>query len=125
MSPKTLDESLEGLDESLQHLYDKMNWGKYKAYPTTGAFNMAIDITSTEESQPLTIYTSTETLNQLMQQNYVDQMKLTTEEFDLIKILVEDKLEEIYNGPEGIETYWNTEMMKTLLKKIDKYYDDV
>lgn len=29
MSPKTLDESLEGLDESLQHLYDKMNWGKY------------------------------------------------------------------------------------------------
>lgn len=29
MSPKTLDASLEGLDESLQHLYDKMNWGKY------------------------------------------------------------------------------------------------
>lgn len=29
MSPKTLDESLEGLDESLQHIYDKMNWGKY------------------------------------------------------------------------------------------------
>lgn len=52
-------------------------------------------------------------------------MKLKTEEVDLIKILVEDKLDEIYNGPEGIEIYWNTEMMKKLLKKIDEYYDKV
>lgn len=52
-------------------------------------------------------------------------MKLKTEELDLIKILVEDKLEEIYNGPEGIELYWNTEMMKKLIKKIYQYYDKV
>ena len=52
-------------------------------------------------------------------------MKLKSDELDLIKILIEDKLEEIYNGPEGIEIYWNTEMMKKLLKKIDKYYDNI
>ena len=52
-------------------------------------------------------------------------MKLTAEEIELIQLLVEDKLEDIYNGPEGLEIYWNTEMMKKLLKKIDKYYDKI
>lgn len=29
MFPKTLDESLNGLDDQMQDLYDKMGWGKY------------------------------------------------------------------------------------------------
>jgi hypothetical protein len=52
-------------------------------------------------------------------------MKLTEAEIDLIQLLIEDKLEEIYNGPEGLEIYWNTEMMKRLLKKIDESYDKI
>lgn len=46
-------------------------------------------------------------------------MKLTEEEIDLIQLLIEDKLEEIYNGPEGIEIYYNTKLMKDLLTKLD------
>ena len=29
MSPKTLDESMDDLDNSMQNLYDRMGWGKY------------------------------------------------------------------------------------------------
>lgn len=45
-------------------------------------------------------------------------MQLTNEEIDLIKLLIEDKLEEIYNKTEGLEIYWNTEMMKNLLYRL-------
>lgn len=119
MSPKTLDESLEGLDESLQHLYDKMNWGKYQAYTTTGAFNMAIYITSTEESPPPTIYASKETLKQLMSQNYGDKMKLTDKDIDILQELLEDKLQDIANGPEGLERFIKPEVYINIIKKLE------
>jgi len=46
-------------------------------------------------------------------------MKLTTEEIELIQLLIEDKLEDIYNGPDGWEIYWNTDMMKKLINKLN------
>lgn len=76
MFPKTLD-------DSMQDLYDNMGWGKYVAYPTTGAFNMAVDITSTTEPPPQTIYASKETLNQLlldMNKNIKSDIKLTKDQ---------------------------------------------
>lgn len=46
-------------------------------------------------------------------------MKLTDEEVFIIQLLLQDKLEEIYNGPPGIEIYWNTKLMEDLLRKLD------
>lgn len=34
MSPRSLDEQMNDLDDSMQDLYDRMNWGKY-SYPNT------------------------------------------------------------------------------------------
>lgn len=77
MFPKTLD-------ESMQQLYDKMNWGTYKAYPTTSAFNMAVDVTSTQEPPPQIIYyADKETMNQLllnMNKNVSSDIKLTKDQ---------------------------------------------
>jgi hypothetical protein len=47
-------------------------------------------------------------------------MKLTNEEIDILILLISDKLDEIYNGPEGIEEYWKPEILKNLSKKLDK-----
>ena len=44
----------------------------------------------------------------------------TKEEIDIIKLLIEDRLEENYNGPEGIELYWKPEILLNLLKKLEK-----
>jgi hypothetical protein len=49
------------------------------------------------------------------------QMKLTNAEIEILQDLVQDKLEEIYNGPEGIEIYYNTKLMEDLLRKLDVY----
>jgi hypothetical protein len=48
-------------------------------------------------------------------------VKLTDEEIFIIQLLLQDKLEEIYNGPEGIEIYYNTKLMEDLLRKLDQY----
>jgi hypothetical protein len=47
-------------------------------------------------------------------------MQLTNEEIDILILLISDKLDEIYNGPEGIEEYWKPEILKNLSKKLDK-----
>ena len=43
MSPKTLDESLDDLDNSMKDLYDRMGWGKYNN--PCSAYNTAGDLT--------------------------------------------------------------------------------
>ena len=50
-------------------------------------------------------------------------MKLTNEEIDVLILLIDNRLDEIYNGPEGIELYWKPEILKGLLKKLNKIYD--
>jgi hypothetical protein len=81
--PKTYQEMSDDLDEKMQDLYDKNGWGKYKAYPTTGAVNMATDIALTMEPLTQTIYASKETLNQLlldMNKNVNSDIKLTKDQ---------------------------------------------
>jgi hypothetical protein len=83
MFPKSLEEQFEDLDNSMQNLYDRMGWGKYKAYPTTEAFNMATDIALTMEPSTQTIYASKETINQLlldMNKNVKTDIKLTKDQ---------------------------------------------
>lgn len=49
-------------------------------------------------------------------------MKLTNEELDILILLIDNRLDEIYNGSEGIELYWKPEILKNILKKLDKMY---
>lgn len=50
-------------------------------------------------------------------------MKLTNTELDILILLIDNRLDEIYNGPEGIEIYWKPEILNSLKKKLDKMYD--
>jgi hypothetical protein len=50
-------------------------------------------------------------------------MKLTNEEIDILIMLIDDKLEENYNGPEGIEVYWKPEILKKLSRKLEQFND--
>jgi hypothetical protein len=43
MFPKTLEQSMEDLDNRMQDLYDRMGWGQYKN-PLNKSWNTAIDI---------------------------------------------------------------------------------
>ena len=47
-------------------------------------------------------------------------MNLSKEEISILQNLIEDRLEENYNGPEGIELYWKPEILLNLLKKLEK-----
>ncbi len=83
MFPKSLEEQFEDLDNSMQNLYDRMGWGKYKAYPTTEALDMSTDIALTMEPSTQTIYASKETMNQLlldMNKNVKTDIKLTKDQ---------------------------------------------
>lgn len=49
-------------------------------------------------------------------------MKLTNNDLDILVMLIEDKLKEIYNGPEGIEVYSKPEIFRKLLHKLETMY---
>ena len=49
-------------------------------------------------------------------------MKLTNQDLDILVELLEDKLKEIDNGPEGVDTYDRPEVYINILKKIDSMY---
>jgi hypothetical protein len=49
-------------------------------------------------------------------------MKLTNQDLDILRELVEDKLKKINNGPEGIEVYEKPEVYINIIKKIDSLY---
>jgi hypothetical protein len=51
MSPKTLDEGLDDLDNSMKDLYDRMGWGKYP-YPNNNcSYHTAVDINRVLEAE--------------------------------------------------------------------------
>ena len=113
MSPKTLDESLEGLDESLQHLYDKMNWGKYNNPMCQNNFvnpswNIAIDYTRSIEGDKY---------NMTVEQVYGDVKAVTSSQF-LDEML---KLAETYGGSGCFQpyAYYNEDM-----DSIEAYFKD-
>jgi hypothetical protein len=49
-------------------------------------------------------------------------MKLTNQDLDILIELLEDKLKEIDNGPEGIEVYNRPEVYVNIIKKLDTLY---
>jgi hypothetical protein len=51
-----------------------------------------------------------------------NKMKLTNNDLDILVMLVEDKLKEIYNAPEGAEIYSKPEIFRKLLSKLDTMY---
>jgi len=100
MSPKTLHESLEGLDESLQHLYDKMNWGKYHNPMCQNSFvnpswNIAIDYTRSIEGDKH---------NMTVEQVYGDVKAVTSSQF------LEEMLRLVPSGQFQPYAYYNEDM---------------
>jgi len=122
MSPKTLDESLEGLDESLQHLYDKMNWGKYHNPMCQNSFvnpswNIAIDYTRSIEGDKH---------NMTVEQVYGDVKAVTSSQFldEMLRLVpsVQFQPYAFYNEDmDAIETYFKDESCytKTLNNNIE------
>jgi hypothetical protein len=49
-------------------------------------------------------------------------MKLTNQDLDILRELVENKLKKINNGPEGIEVHEKPEVYINIIKKIDSLY---
>jgi hypothetical protein len=49
-------------------------------------------------------------------------MIFSKEELSLLQLLIEDKLEDNFNGPEALSRYWKPEILIGILKKIDKLY---
>jgi len=45
---------------------------------------------------------------------------LTKEEINILQLLIEERLEENYNGPEGIEKYWKPEILLNIWKKLEQ-----
>jgi len=49
-------------------------------------------------------------------------MKLTNQDIEILQDLLEDKLKEIDNGPEGIEIHDKPEVYINIIKKLDSMY---
>ncbi len=49
-------------------------------------------------------------------------MKLTNQDIEILQDLLEDKLKEIDNGPEGVEVYDRPEVYINIIKKLDSMY---
>jgi hypothetical protein len=47
-------------------------------------------------------------------------MKLTNEEINILLLLIDNRIEEVYNGPEDIELYWKPEILQNISKKLEK-----
>jgi hypothetical protein len=92
MFSQTYQEMSDDLDEKMQDLYDKNNWGqyqnplKYSPFPVNNcSYISATDINriTTAEQNTQTIYASKETLNQLlldMNKNMPSDIKLTKDQ---------------------------------------------
>lgn len=46
--------------------------------------------------------------------------KLTNTDIDILQELIQKRLNEIYNGPEGIEFYFKPEILQKIKNKLDK-----
>lgn len=47
-------------------------------------------------------------------------MKLTNTEIDILQELIQKRLNEIDNGPEGIEVHFKPEILQKIKNKLDK-----
>jgi hypothetical protein len=51
MSPKTVDETINDLDNQMQDLYDRMGWGQYKKPSPMSGWNNACDLNRVLEAE--------------------------------------------------------------------------
>ena len=51
MSPKTVDETIDNLDNQMQDLYDRMGWGQYKKPSPMSGWNDAYNFNRVLEAQ--------------------------------------------------------------------------
>lgn len=65
---------------------------------------------------------SKEELGVLAHKMKINKNKLTNADIDILVMLVEDKLKDIYNGPEGVEVYSKPEIFRKLLSKLETMY---
>jgi len=49
-------------------------------------------------------------------------MKLTNKDLDILYDLLQDKIKEIDNGPEGIETQYNVQVYINIMHKLNSMY---
>ena len=73
MTPKSLEESMNDLDNSMQNLYDRMGWGKYNhpcaAYNTAGDLTRSIKKDTIEEVYgDVRVVTSSQFLDEMIKQ---------------------------------------------------------
>ena len=47
-------------------------------------------------------------------------MQLTNEEIDILVMLIDHRLDEVYSEPEDIKLYWKPEVLENIKKKLDK-----
>ena len=47
-------------------------------------------------------------------------MKLTNTEIDILQVLIQKRLNEIDNGPEGIKVHFKPEILQKIKNKLDK-----
>ena len=49
-------------------------------------------------------------------------MKLTNKDLDILYDLLQEKIKEIDNGPEGIEVHYNVQIYINIMKKLNEMY---
>lgn len=99
MFPKTLDESLNGLDDQMQDLYDKMGWGKYNN-PCV-AYNTAGDLTRSISSNE---WNNMVENNKIVEQVYGNTRAVTSSQF------LDEMIKLVPSGCFQPYTYYNADM---------------
>ena len=85
ISPKTLDETIDNLDNQMQDLYDRMGWGQYKKPSPMSGWNNACDLNRVLEAEQ-------SLMNEIYGYNF---RKIVTKEFH--KPLVKDPARRRFN----------------------------
>lgn len=110
MSPKSLDESMDDLDNSMKDLYDRMGWGEYKKPSPMSGWNNAIDLTRSISSSEW---------NSMVKDN-----KTVVEVYGNVKIVtqsqfLEEMIKSIPSGTFQPYAYYNEDM-----DSIEVYFND-
>ena len=86
MSPKTLEESMDDLDNSMKDLYDRMGWGEYKKPSPMSGWNNAIDLTRSISSSE---WNSMVQDNKTVEEVYGNVRAVTSSQFldEMIKLV--------------------------------------
>lgn len=101
MSPKSLDESMNDLDNQMQDLYDRMGWGEYKKPSPMSGWNNAIDLTRSISSSE---WNSMIKDNKTVEEVYGNVKVVTSSQF------LEEMIKLIPSGSFQPYAYYNEDM---------------